>query len=190
LEDLEMNKHANRTESDSNAKAGWISELLKLAVPSLITIFFGFIIYGMQTDIKAKVDSNQEVLRNKLAFQAALKEEFYKRMLSRYEDACVQLAITEAALNNAGSQTTEDETQAIDAFIKFEQLNKGNTIYWSPDLQKGLTQFWATGLGKIKEKKWNDRDVDQQILNEIMALHTQMKNDLDVSRALNDHESR
>ncbi|MDQ2974177.1 MAG: hypothetical protein M3R69_02050 [Acidobacteriota bacterium] len=176
-----MNKQATKTESDSNAKAGWIFELLKLAVPSLITIFFGYIIYGMQTDIKAKVDSNQEILRNKLAFQAALKEELYKRKLSRYEDACVQLAVTEAALNNAGSQTTEDETRAIDAFIKFEQLNKGNTIYWSQDLQKGLTQFWATGLGKIKEKKWDDREVDQQIINEITALHTQMKSDLEIS---------
>lgn len=176
-----MSKQATKTESDNNVKVGWIFELLKLAVPSLITIFFGYIIYGMQTDIKAKVDSNQETLKNQLAFQSALKEEFYKRKLSRYEDACLQLAVTEAALNNAGSQTTEDETRAIDAFIKFEQLNKGNTIYWSKELQDGLTQFWVTGIGKIKERKWDDREVDQQISNEITALQQQMKSDLNVA---------
>jgi phosphoenolpyruvate-protein kinase (PTS system EI component) len=172
-----MSQEPARTESDSNAKGRWVSELLKLAVPSLITIFVGTYLYVTQLDIKAKVDSNQELMKSQLA----LKEEFYKRRLSRYEDACRELATAEAALNNAGSQIIEDETLAIDAFIKFEQLNKGNTIYWSRDLQDGLTQFWALGVEKLRYRKWDDQEVNERINNEITTLHNQMKSDLNVA---------
>lgn len=168
-------------ESENKAKGNWIHELLKLAlasaIPTLVTIGAGVFIYGVQTDIQAKIDSNQEILKNELAHQSALGEEFYKRRLAVYESACRELAVAEAALNNAGN-ATENETQAFDVISKFDQLNKGNSLYWSNGLQNGLDQFWALGVEKLKDRKWDDPDVNERITKEISALHKLMKNDV------------
>ena len=167
----------------SSAKESWMFELTKIGLPtilSLITAVFGYYIYGRQTDIQAKVDSSQEILRSQLAFQSTLKEEFYKRRLVVYENACKELAAAEAALNNAGSGATEDKTHAIDAFIKFEQLNKGNAIYWSPPLHDGLTQFWALGTRTLRTDNYDDSGQSEEISKEIALLHEQMKKDLNV----------
>jgi hypothetical protein len=171
------------TQSGSSSKSSWMIELAKIGVPSLmslITIIFGYYIYGLQTDIQAKVDSSQEILRNQLALQAALGEEFYKRRLSVYENACKELAAAEAALNNAGSGITEAKTSAIDVFIKLEQLNKGNAFYWSPSLREGLTQFWAMGTHTLRYDQYDEEQSDQ-ISKEIATLHEQMKKDLNVA---------
>jgi phosphoenolpyruvate-protein kinase (PTS system EI component) len=172
-----MAKEAN-TKTD-HAKRDLILESIKIAIP-FITLVFGYYIWTNQTDIKAKVDSNQEAMKTQLAFQSALREEFYKRRLSRYEDACRELAATEAALNNAGG-TIENEVQALDVIAKFDQLNKSNTLYWSSGLQNRLDQFWALGVEKLKDRKWDDQDVNDRISKEIADLHEQMKNDLNVA---------
>ena len=142
-------------------------------IPSLITIVFGYFIYGAQMDLQTKVDNT----KNELAFQSALREEFYKRRLSRYEDVCKELADAEAALNNAGVETT-DVTQATLAISKFDRVNKGNTLYWSPGLQNGLDEFWALGIKKLKNV--NDPAVNENLDKKIAALHEQMKKDLNV----------
>lgn len=174
-----MNNEAARKESISSAIGHRLFELLKVGVPVVVAVF-GYLIYGTQADIKAKLDTNQEIMKNQLAFQSALKEEFYKRRLSRYEDACRELAAAEAALNNA-SGTIENETSAIDVISRFDQLNKGNTLYWSHNLQNGLDQFWALGVEKLKDRKWDDQSLDERITKEIAALHEQMKTDLNVA---------
>ncbi|HEV7796737.1 MAG TPA: hypothetical protein VGO73_01175 [Pyrinomonadaceae bacterium] len=165
---------------DNSTKGPWLFELLKLAVPSLITIFFGYIIYGAQMDTQSKVAASQDILKSQLAFQSALKEEFYKRQLSRYEDACKGIAVTEAALDDA-SVTTENLTKAYDVIYQFNQLNKSNTLYWSHGLQNRLDQFWALGVDKLKGQKWDDPVLNERISKEITALHEQMKNDLNVA---------
>jgi len=172
-----MSKEAGQT--DGHPRRDLILELIKIAIP-LVTLVFGYYIWTNQTDIKARVDSNQEALKTQLAFQSALREEFYKRRLSRYEDACRELAATEAALNNAGG-TIDNEIQALDVIAKFDQLNKSNTLYWSSGLQNGLDQFWALGVEKLKDRKWDDQDVNDRISREIAELHEQMKNDLNVA---------
>jgi phosphoenolpyruvate-protein kinase (PTS system EI component) len=172
-----MSKEAGQT--DGHSRRDLILELIKIAIP-LLTLVFGYYIWTNQTDIKARVDSNQEAIKTQLAFQSALREEFYKRRLSRYEDACRELAATEAALNNAGG-TVENEIQALDVIAKFDQLNKSNTLYWSSGLQNGLDQFWALGVEKLKDRKWDDQDVNDRISREIAELHEQMKNDLNVA---------
>jgi hypothetical protein len=182
-----MSKEADSSESQVKPWQGWIFELVKLAVPSLITIIFGYYIYVVQTDIKAKVDTNQETLRSQLAFQSALKEEFYKRRLSVYENACRELANAQAALNNAGN-TTEAETQAFDIIAKFDQLNKGNSLYWSHDLQDGLDAFWTLGVDKLRFKKWDDAEANEKISKGIAALHQQMKTDLNVLGEEREHK--
>jgi phosphoenolpyruvate-protein kinase (PTS system EI component) len=173
-----MTPEAN-PKSDSHAKGVLILELIKIGIP-ILTLVFGYYIWINQTYIKAKVDSNQEVLKTQMALQSALGEEFYKRRLSRYEDACRELAATEAALNKAGG-TVEDETLAFDVIAKFDQLNKSNTLYWSGGLQNGLDQFWALGVEKLKDRKWDDQDVNDRISKEIAGLHTQMKTDLNLA---------
>jgi hypothetical protein len=167
----------------SSAKTSWMFELAKIGLPtilSLITAVFGYYIYGRQTEIQARIDSSQEILRQQLALQSALGEEFYKRRLSVYENACKELAAAEAALNNAGSGITEAKTSAIDVFIKLEQLNKGNAFYWSPNLQEGLTQFWAMGTHTLRFDQYDEGQSDQ-ISKEIATLHEQMKKDLNVA---------
>lgn len=154
-------------------------ELIKVGIP-IGTLVFGYFIYGAQAELQSKVDANGKVLSNQLAFQSALREEFYKRRLTVYENACKELAAASAALSDAGT-ATEDTTHAFDVIKKVNELTRGNTLYWSTGVQDGLNDFWELGIEKLQHRDPNDMDVNQRIKNRIAALNEQMKTDLNVA---------
>ncbi|MDX6405677.1 MAG: hypothetical protein QOH70_3132 [Blastocatellia bacterium] len=154
-------------------------EFIKVGIP-IGTLVFGYFIYGAQAELQSKVDANGKVLSNQLAFQSALREEFYKRRLTVYENACKELADASAALSDAGT-STEDVTHAYDAIRKFNALTRGNTLYWSTGVQDGLNDFWELGIEKLQRGDSDSLDVNQRIKNRIAALNEQMKTDLNVA---------
>jgi hypothetical protein len=108
--------------------------------------------------------------------QLALKEEFYKRRLTVYENACRQIADTKTALDKAGT-TPEFDTQAHAMMAELNKLRTGNMLYWSPDLEKQLGKFWWSGINKLRGK-FDDKQFEDTILSEIAELHEQMRQDL------------
>jgi hypothetical protein len=154
-------------------------EVVKVVVP-IVTLLLGYFIYAAQAKLQSGIDSNSQILADRLAFQSAVKEEFYKRRLTAYENACKEMAATVAALNNAAGDT-ENEVQAFDTISRFEQLNRGNSLYWSATLQNGLDDFWGLGLAKLQERKWDDQKTNHDIEAMVVVVHRQMKTDLNVA---------
>jgi hypothetical protein len=173
------------TDTTNQSQSSWDwSDWIKVGVPGLFsvaTLIVGAWIHNDQAKLQKVVDANQTVLQSQLAVQSALKEEFYKRRLTAYEKACTELAAVEDALNKAGSTDTKDETAAIDVIARFGQLNKGNTLYWSHGLQNGLDGFWTLGITKLRRKNWDDPQLNRMIDESLIALHEQMKTDLNVA---------
>ena len=113
--------------------------------------------------------------------QLALGEEYYKRRLVVYENACRQIAETKTALDQAG-MTPEYETQAHTMMAEFDKLRKVNTLYWSPDLEKQLDALWKLGIKKLRFKTFDDNQVEETLTSEIAQLHTQMRQDLQLKK--------
>ena len=174
-----MGNETNNTGQQDQSLWTILLELIKVGIP-VVTLVFGYFIYGAQSELQSKVDANGKVLSNQLAFQSALKEEFYKRRLTVYENACKELAAASAALSDAGT-ATQDTTHAYDVIKKVNELTRGNTLYWSTGVQDGLNSFWELGIEKLQHREANDQDVNQRIKDRIAALNEQMKTDLNVA---------
>lgn len=158
--------------SEANKKSTWAQELSKVVIPSLITAVCGFFIWNAQTDIEQKVTNSNQILRT----QMALKEEFYKRRLTKYEDACTKIAGVGFALGRAEA-VSESDTQATDRLAELDEIKRSNALYWSDDLDKRLGVLWALGIDKLRYKHF-DKTTNENIQSEILSLHKQMKADL------------
>jgi hypothetical protein len=171
------------------SRIDWL-EVIKVGFP----LVFGFIIWNAQTRIQEKVDGNTLLIQDQLQAQQALrqaqlalKEEYHKRRLTIYENACKQIAETENSLADVG-MTTESVTHAIDLIGKLDKLRKGNRLYWSPQLDVHLDKLWRLGICKVQgvpcEYSTGEvLDVDalpQEIAKQVTGVHEQMKEDLDI----------
>ena len=169
-----MNSDQNTASSSANySSPKW--ELAKLLLPTFATALIGFGIWNEQTKIQTAVDQNNQFLQ----MQRALKEEYYKRRLTVYENACRQIAETKTALDGAGT-TREHATQAQNMMLELNKLRKANMLYWSADLEKQLGELWWLGIDKLRKKQFDDNQVEETIINEIVELHAQMKQDLEL----------
>jgi len=108
-----------------------------------------------------------------------LKEEFYKRRLTIYEEACRNITGVRSALDEAGA-APEKETQAMIKLAELDKLNKSNALYWSDDLEKRLAALWSLGIDKLRYKQFADEATNKSISSEISGLYKQMKDDLAV----------
>jgi hypothetical protein len=145
--------------------------LANALIPSVVSAIVGFFIWNVQNDIQRTVTDSNQVLQTQLA----LKEEFYKRRLTIYEEACKNIASVKQALDKAES-TPQNKTQAMKKIEELYMLNAGNTLYWSDDVEKRLGALWALSIDKLRGEK----DADENIRIEISGLHRQMKDDLNV----------
>jgi hypothetical protein len=166
--------------SEGNRKTAWGQELHKVVIPSVVTAVFGFFIWNAQTGIQQTVNSSNQILQT----QMALKEEFYKRRLTIYEEACRNVAGVRFALDQAGA-APENETQAMNKLAELDKLNKSNALYWSDDLEKRLSTFWSLGVDKLRYKRFGDKTTNENIRSEISGLYRQMKDDLAVKEMAN-----
>jgi hypothetical protein len=167
-----MDSDTNTSSSSANnSSPKW--DLAKLLLPTVVTTLIGFGIWNEQTKIQTAVDINNQYLRTQLA----LGEEYYKRRLTIYADACRQIAETKSALDQAGT-TPEFETHAMATMAELDKLRKVNTLYWSSNLEKQLGKLWRLGIDKLQDKKFDDNQLDDKITSEIAGLHDQMRQDL------------
>jgi hypothetical protein len=163
------------TASEANKKTTWAQDFLKVLVPSVVTALFGFLIWNAQIKIQDSVTHSNEMLRSEMA----LKEEFYKRRLSRYEAACQNVASVKYALDVA-QVSPGNETKAMNKLAELHELKTGNVLYWSDGLDKRLGALWTLGIEKIRTRHFTDKTANESISSEIAALHKQMKEDLKV----------
>jgi hypothetical protein len=170
-----MDSDPNKSNSSANyGTPTW--ELTKLLLPTLATALIGLFIWNEQTKIQAAVDKNKQSMQ----MQLSLTEEYYKRRLTVYENACRQLADTKTALDHAGTKP-EFETRAHKMMAEFDKLRAGNMLYWSPTLEKQLGKLWWSGITKLRKKKFDDTQTEVAIMSEIADLHAQMRLDLELS---------
>lgn len=162
--------------SEANKKTTWSHELHKVVIPSVVTAVCGFFIWNAQTEIQQTVTSSNQILQT----QMALKEEFYKRRLTKYEDACKSVADVRHALDEAVEAAPKSQSQAMQKLSDLETLNKSNALYWSDDLDKRLGTLWSLGIEKLRYKQFGDKTANENIRAEISGLYKQMKDDLAV----------
>ena len=151
-------------------------EILKVTIPTAFTALVGLYIWNVQTEIKNKVDQNSQLLQTRLA----LSEEFYKRRLDVYQDACKRVASVKEALDQASVEDMKTETQAIDSLAELDRFNKTNTLYMSDDLEKGLSDLWSSGIVLLRSQNSDDTTARDGLKSKILDLHTRMKDDLHV----------
>ncbi|MCM3901271.1 MAG: hypothetical protein ND866_06170 [Pyrinomonadaceae bacterium] len=162
--------------SEANKKTTWTQDLYKVVIPSVVTAVFGFVIWNAQAKIEHKVTSSNQILQS----QMALKEEFYKRRLTKYEDACKSVTDVRHALDEAVEAAPESQSHAMEKLAALETLNKSNALYWSDDMDKRLGTLWSLGIDKLRYRQFADKTANDNIRNEISGLFRQMKDDLAV----------
>ncbi len=174
--------------SDASKKTTWTQDLYKVLIPSVVTTVFGFVIWNAQTKIEHKVTSSNQILQS----QMALKEEFYKRRLSKYEEACKSVTGVRHALDEAVEAAPDSQSHAMKELAALETLNKSNTLYWSDALDKRLGTLWSLGIDKLRYRQFADKTANDNIRDEISGLYRQMKDDLAVKEMsrLPQHESQ
>ena len=181
-----MSPDTDKASSPNYLSTIW--EVTKLLLPTVVTALIGFAIFNEQTKIQTAVNQNNQYLQ----MQLALGEEYYKRRLTVYENACRQIAETKTALDQAGT-TPEFETRAVTMMAEFDKLRKVNTLYWSPDLEKQLGKLWWSGINKLRGRKFEDNQLEDTIMSEIAELHDQMRQDLqlpEIGRVLTGQSNR
>ena len=164
------------TASEPKSKTTWAQDLWKVLIPSTITAVFGFLIWNVQTNINQTVTNSNQMLQT----QMALKEEFYKRRLTKYEDACKSVTDVRHALDEAVEAVPDSQTLAMQKLLDLDALNKSNELYWSDALGKRLGNLWELGVDKLRYKQFGDKVANDNIRDEISALYKQMKDDLAV----------
>jgi hypothetical protein len=172
-----MDSDQNQSGSSPNNPSSPTWELTKLLLPTLATALIGLFIWNEQIKIQTTVDRNNRSLQ----MQMAIGEEYYKRRLVAYENACLRIAETKTALDRAG-MTPKDETEAINMMAEFDRLRRVNTLYWSADLDKQLDALWSLGINKLRDKKFDDNQLEDTLTTEIAQLHTQMRQDLQLKK--------
>ena len=163
--------------SEANKKTTWAQDLYKVLIPSVVTTVFGFLIWNAQTQIGKDVASGNQLLQS----QMALKEEFYKRRLTKYEEACKGVTDVRHALDEAVDAAPDSQSHAMEKLAALETLNKSNALYWSDNLDKRLGNLWLLGIDKLRYRQFADKTANDNIRNEIAGLYRQMKDDLAVN---------
>jgi len=169
-------------------KTSWSLDIRNAVIPSVVTTVFGFLIWNAQSHVQQSVDTGNQMLQT----QMAMKEEFYKRRLSIYEEACKNVAGVKSALDKAGAAPA-NETEAMNKLEELDKLNKSNALYWSEDLEKRLATLWELGIDKVRYSKYADKASNENIRTEIAALHRQMKDDLaveEMARLIREHRKQ
>jgi len=175
-----------------------IWEFFRVSFPvitALVTAALTLLVWFTQQTIEQKVDNNQLLLQNQLQTQQAqlqaqlvLKEEYYKRRLTIYENACKQIADAQTSLADVGT-TDESGLRALNLVKELDRLRRGNQLYWSKEVDASLDKLWSLGICQVGSRPCEVSEgkvlavetLSDEITNVVGALHEQMKADLDVS---------
>lgn len=191
-----MTPEITKSSENNSAASGW--EIFKVSFPvvtALITAALTLLVWFTQQKIVQKVDDNQAQLQAQLQnqqallkSQLALKEEYYKRRLTIYENACRQIADAQTSLVDVGT-TPESDHRATNLVNDLDRLRRGNQLYWSKEVDVYLDELWTLGICRVGGRPCElvpgqvlgVDDLPKEISNAVVALHEQMKSDLDVT---------
>ena len=186
------------TPENKPAASGRIWEFFKVSFPvitAVITAVLTLLVWLTQQTIEQKVDNNQVLLQDQLQTQQtqlraqlALKEEYYKRRLTIYENACKQIVDAQTSLADVGT-TDESGLRAINLVKELDRLRRGNQLYWSKEVDVFLDKLWSLGICQVGSRPCEVSEgkvlaveaLPEEISNVVGALHEQMRADLDVS---------
>ena len=186
---------AKSSENKSAAANGW--EIFKVSFPiitAIVTAVLTLLVWFTQQKIEQKVDNNQlllqaqlETQQTQLRAQLALKEEYYKRRLTIYENACRQVADAQASLADVGI-TDEGGLRATNVVNELDKLRRSNQLYWSRQVDVSLDKLWSLGICRVGSRPCELPDgkvlevdaLSGEITNAVVVLQDQMKTDLDV----------
>lgn len=183
------------TPENKPAARNW--EIFKVSFPvitAVVTAFLTLLVWFTQQKIEQKVDDNQLLLQaqlqtqqTQLQAQLALKEEFYKRRLTIYENACRQIADAQTSLADVG-MNPESDLRATNLVNDLDRLRRGNQLYWSKQVDVYLDKLWSLGICRVGSRPCELPDgkvlevdaLSGEITNSVASLHEQMKTDLNV----------
>lgn len=183
------------SEISKSSASGW--EIFKVSFPvitAVATAALTLLVWLTQQKIEQKVDDNQLLLQaqlqtqqTQLQAQLALKEEFYKRRLTIYENACRQIADAQASLADVGT-TDESVLRATNLVNDVDRLRRGNQLYWSKQVDVYLDKLWSLGICRVGSRPCELSDgkvlevnaLPEEITTSVASLHEQMKTDLNV----------
>lgn len=155
----------------------------KVVFPSLIPAVIGLLIWGTQTRIQQKVDSNSQELRNQIALsqelykqRLTLSEEYYKRRMDAYDETCKQMTEFTDALDDVPLHSDH----AADSLKNLYKFQRSNALYISKDLDDDLSNLWKLGANIMQYPDGDNEQWKSQIPKTIMLSHTHMKEDLNL----------
>jgi hypothetical protein len=192
-----MTPEVTKISANKPTRSSWIWEFFKVSFPvitALVTTGLTLLVWFTQQKIEQKVNDNQMLLeaqlqtqQTQLQAQLALKEEFYKRRLTIYENACRQIADAQTSLADVGT-TDKSVIRATNMVNNLDKLRRGNQLYWSKQVDMHLDKLWNLGICRVgsrvcelpEGKVLEVEALPQEITNAVVVLHEQMKTDLNV----------
>lgn len=163
------------TEDKSEKKSkGWelLLALLPALLPTLATLFIGFVIWQRQTQIQKGVDEGKVILTSHLS----MKEEFFKRKLSVYENVHSQIAALVDALNTRDVDPKQDDVVAS-RLSEFNDCLAKNRLYINDAMNEALDGLREYGLDVLRKERGCTTG---EFMNRVAAVEKKMAVDLDV----------
>lgn len=162
---------------DAGDKKGWKLEatfaLVPAVIQTLLTFFLGFLIWHWQSGIQKGIDDNSKFLTTKLS----LKEEYFKRKLTVYENVHAQLAGLGDSLEKA-SVAKEEEEPAAEKLEGFHDYTVRNKLYIPDQLYSRLDNIRLTALGVLShDKKSSIAMFQQEVSNTVAEMSAELEID-------------
>jgi hypothetical protein len=192
-----MTPEITKSSENKPAAGSSIWEFFRVSFPvitAVVTALLTLLVWFTQQSIEQKVDKNQlslqaqlQAQQTQLQAQLALKEEYYKRRLTIYENACRQIADAQTSLSDVGT-TDESVLRATNLVNDLDRLRRGNQLYWSKPVDVALDKLWSLGICRVGSRPCevsegqvlNVEALPDAITHAVVDLHEQMKTDLDV----------
>lgn len=149
-------------------KKGWKREVALALVPcviqTLMTLLLGFLIWHWQSGIQNGIDENSKFLTTKLS----LKEEYFKRKLTVYENIHAQLAGLGDSLEKT-AVAKEEEEAAADKLEGFHDYTIRNKLYIPDQLFYKLDDIRLTALDVLTHDKKSSVSLFQEKASNTLA---------------------
>jgi hypothetical protein len=147
--------------------------LLPAMLPTLATLFIGYAIWQRQTQIQKGVDEGKVILTSHLA----MKEEFFKRKLTVYENVHSQITRLVAELNTIEVDPKQDEAVA-GVLSEFNDSLEKSRFYINDNTHDALDQLREYGLRVLSKEKGCTTG---EFMNKVVLVEKMMATDLDVN---------
>lgn len=144
--------------------------------PVVLPVLLGALIWWLQLGTNQRIDAAGKELSAKLA----LREEFYKRKFTVYEDAHKQMIAVLGAAEALRIEPASAQKRAdlADSLLRLYEVAGTNGLYMSKDVADGLMDIWVTGTG-VRELNATGTTSISKMSQEIARVEELMKRELE-----------